>query len=144
MSISEHMADEHKQCDDIYLEAEKAASEGNWSVARQAYTHFCQSMELHFTMEENVLFPEIEQGLGTDMGPTQVMRLEHEQLRNLMASAQTALDSEDKDNFLGEAETLLIFMQQHNAKEEMMLYPMADQVLATQSEQVISRMQEIK
>ena len=38
---------------------------------------------------------------------------------------QDALDAEGKDTFLGEAETLLVFMQQHNAKEEMMLYPMA-------------------
>lgn len=36
-----------------------------------------------------------------------------------------------------------MFMQQHNAKEEMMLYPMADQVLAPQGEQVISKMQAI-
>lgn len=143
MIISSHMTNGHKHCDVFYLEAEKAASEGDWNTARQAYQKFCQSMEQHFTMEEKVLFPDFEQAQGSEMGPTQVMRHEHEQMRSLMDSTQQALDTENKDEFLGEAETLLMFMQQHNAKEEMMLYPMADQVLAPQGEQVISRMQAI-
>ena len=141
MSISDHMVSEHKRCDAFYLEAEKAATEGDWDVSRQAYQKFCQSINQHFEMEEKVLFPDFEQAQGSEMGPTQVMRHEHEQMRSLMDSTQKALDAEDKDEFLGEAETLLMFMQQHNAKEEMILYPMADQILAPQNEQVISRMQ---
>ena len=86
---------------------------------------------------------EFEQVHGSDMGITQVMRHEHEQMRSLMSSMQDALDAEDKDAFLGEAETLLVFMQQHNAKEEMMLYPMADQLLAGQGDQVVSKMQAV-
>lgn len=143
MIISDHMTNEHKHCDDFYLQAEKAASEGDWNTTRQAYQKFCQSMEQHFSMEEKVLFPDFEQAHGSEMGPTQVMRHEHEQIRSLIDSAQQALDTENKDDFLGEAETLLMFMQQHNAKEEMMLYPMADQILSAQGEQVISRMQAI-
>ena len=143
MNISEHMTAEHKHCDDFYLEAEKAASENDWNTTRQAYLKFCQSIEQHFEMEEKILFPEIEQAMGSDMGPTQVMRLEHEQMRSLMDSTLKALDTEDQDEFLGEAETLLVFMRQHNAKEEMMLYPMADQFLASQAEQVIQKMQAV-
>lgn len=143
MSISNHMASEHKRCDALYLAAEKAVSEGDWNTARQSYQDFCQSMEEHFAMEEKVLFPDLEQANGNAMGPTQVMRHEHEQMRSLMDSSQKALDTEDKDEFLGEAETLLVFMQQHNAKEEMMLYPMADQLLSSQGEEVISKMQSV-
>ena len=143
MIISDHMTNEHKHCDVLYLEAEKAASEGDWNATRQAHQKFCESMEKHFAMEEKVLFPDFEQAQGSDMGPTQLMRYEHEQMRGLMDSIQQALDAENKDEFLGEGETLLMFMQQHNSKEEMMLYPMADQLLAPQGEQVISRMQAI-
>lgn len=143
VSISDYMSSDHKRCDDLYLEAEKAATEGNWNTTRQAYQEFCQSMEQHFSMEEEVLFPDFEQAQGTAMGPTQVMRHEHEQMRNLMASTQKALDTENKDEFLGEAETLLMLMQQHNNKEQMMLYPMTDQVLAPENEQVIARMRAV-
>ncbi len=140
-SIFDHMSSDHKRCDGFFLDAEKAASKDDWPATQQAYQEFYPSMELHFTMEEKVLFPAFEQAQGNDMGPTQVMRHEHEQMRGLMRSMQKALDAEDKDTFLGEAETLLMFMQQHNAKEEMMLYPMADQLLADKSNQVISEMQ---
>ena len=143
MTISEHMTREHKDCDDFYLNAEKAVLKEEWNEARQAYQKFCQSMEKHFEMEEQVLFPDFEQVHGSEMGPTQVMRYEHDQMRSLMNTTQDALIKKDKDEFLGEADTLLMFLQQHNAKEEMMLYPMADQLLAPQGEQVISRMQAI-
>ncbi len=145
MSITDHMASDHKRCDDLFLVAEKAATiEGDWTVIQQACQKFYKSIEHHFAMEEQVLFPEFEQVHGSDMGITQVMRHEHEQMRSLMSSMQDALNAEDKDAFLGEAETLLVFMQQHNAKEEMMLYPMADQLLAGQGDQVVSKMQALE
>jgi hemerythrin-like domain-containing protein len=137
------MASKHKRCDDLFLNAEKAATEGDWITTQQAYQRFHESIEQHFAMEEKALFPELEQAHGSEMGPTEVMRYEHKQMRGLMDSMQDALDAEDKDAFLGEAETLLVFMQQHNAKEEMMLYPMADQLLAGKSDQVISKMQAV-
>lgn len=143
MSISEHMTNEHKRCDRLYLEAEKAALEGEWDTARQKYQQFYQSMQQHFEQEETVLFPDFEESQGSTMGPTQVMRMEHEQMLELLDNIQHALEAEDKDAFMGEADTLLMFMQQHNAKEEMMLYPMSDQVLSSQSSDIISRMQAI-
>ena len=141
MSITEHMTSEHKRCDLLYLAAEKAALEGDWSKSREEYQKFHQSMKEHFEMEEKILFPDFDEIQGTDMGPTHIMRLEHEQMNTLMNNIQTALDAEDKDEFLGEADTLLMFMQQHNAKEEMMLYPLSDQVLAAETDHIISRMQ---
>ena len=141
MSITEHMTSEHKRCDLLYLAAEKAVLEGDWNKSRQEYQTFHLSMKQHLEMEEKILFPDFEEVQGTDMGPTHVMRLEHEQMLTLMDNLQSALDAEDKADYLGEADTLLMFMQQHNAKEEMMLYPMSDQILAPQTEQVISRMQ---
>jgi tRNA 2-thiouridine synthesizing protein A len=44
----------------------------------------------------------------------------------------SALDARDGDDYAGNAETLLIMMQQHNVKEENVLYPMCDQHLADQ------------
>lgn len=144
VSISEHMASDHKRCDDLFLAAEKTATEGSWGDTRQAYQKFQRAMTHHFAREEKALFLDFEQAQGSEMGPTQVMRYEHEQMRELMKSMQDALGAEDKDEFLGQAETLLVFMQQHNAKEETMLYPMVDQVLASQSDQVLSRIQAVQ
>ena len=76
--------------------------------------------------EEQELFPRFEAATGMTQGPTQVMRDEHADMRATLAQLHAALDSRDLDEFAGEAETLLIMMQQHNMKEENILYPMCD------------------
>ena len=52
------------------------------------------------------------------MGPTEVMRGEHKQLRALLDAGRAALAARDEDEFTGNGETLLIMMQQHNVKRE--------------------------
>lgn len=83
------------------------------------------------------MFPAFEAATGMTQGPTQVMRMEHRQMRGLMAQMQQAWAERDGEAFAGAAETLLILMQQHNMKEENILYPMCDQhVMADIGEQV--------
>lgn len=142
-SIATHMTSDHKRCDRLFLEAEKHAVQGDWEKAGALYGEFHRAVARHFGMEEQVLFPDFEQAHGSSMGPTQVMRYEHEQMRALMQALQRDVDEEDKDAFMGDADTLLVLMQQHNAKEEMMLYPMTDQLLGAQGEEVISRMHDV-
>jgi hemerythrin-like domain-containing protein len=67
-------------------------------------------------------------------GPTQMMRFEHAQMRDLIEQMERALNGRDGSGFAGAAETLLILMQQHNMKEENILYPMCDRSLATQAD----------
>jgi DUF438 domain-containing protein len=74
-------------------------------------------------------------------GPTQVMRGEHVQMRQLLAAAEAALAERDVDDYSGNAETLLIMIQQHNVKEENILYPMCDQQLADQLEALLPKLQ---
>ena len=62
-------------------------------------------------------------------GQTQVMRMEHQQMRNHLARISEAVSSGDREEILEVCETMMILMQQHNVKEEGILYPMADQHL---------------
>ena len=70
-------------------------------------------------------------------GPTQVMRGEHAEMRATLAQLRAALASRDLDEFGGEAETLLIMMQQHNMKEENILYPMCDMRLGADRDTLV-------
>jgi len=126
-SIPEFMTTKHRECDEFFIAAENAVSDNNWSLAKQAFTQFSEELELHLQAEENILFPEFEQATGITQGPTQVMRGEHQQMRALVAELLQALTSESKDSYIGASETLMVLMQQHNMKEEMMLYPMTQQ-----------------
>ena len=101
---------------------------------------FLNEMERHFQMEENVLFPTFEEISGMRQSPTQLMRMEHQQMRNLLARMSEAVSNEDPEKILEVGETMMVLMQQHNLKEEGILYPMADQHLAFYREEPIEHM----
>ena len=108
--------------------------------AKEAYETFANATERHFQMEERVMFVEFEQKTGMVAGPTEMMRQEHMQMRNLIKEMAIAIELKDKDKFFGNSETLMILMQQHNMKEEQMLYTMAQQHLSAESERIIAMM----
>ncbi len=123
------MTDDHRHCDELFATAEQAIGRGDNGAAREAFTRFHAAMVAHFNSEEATLFPAFEEHTGMSGGPTQVMRMEHQRMRILMDEAAETLAAGRADDYLGIAETLLIMMQQHNMKEENILYPMCDQHL---------------
>jgi len=129
MNIKQFMAQDHRDCDQLFAKAENAASKEDWETASQAFNEFIQAMERHLGIEEQTLFPAFEEATGIVTGPTEMMRMEHEQMRTLFSEMKAAMEHRDSDNYLGEAETLLILMQQHNMKEEQILYNIMDQRL---------------
>lgn len=140
MAIVEFLGAEHRSCDEDFTLAEEAAQTGDLPRCRQEFQRFQTAMELHFRQEEELLFPAFEQSTGNTMGPTRVMRLEHQQMRETLAEMKAALTDNQTEEFLGQAETLLILMQQHNIKEEQILYPMCDRVLGQDATAVIEAM----
>lgn len=130
MNIKEFMAHDHRACDQVFADAEKAASTEDWATATQTFNAFIDVMERHLGIEENDLFPAFEAATGMTMGPTEMMRMEHAQMRELFAEMREAVEQQSSDDYLGSSETLLILMQQHNMKEEQMLYNMMDQHLS--------------
>jgi len=94
-------------------------------------------------MEEEVLFPAFEARTGNSMGPTQVMRMEHAQMRGLLQEMASAVLAGNQNGFLGLSETLNMLMQQHNLKEENMLYPMSDRVLDSERDGLIRAMEAV-
>lgn len=141
MLIQEFMAGDHRFCDGFYAQAQSAAERGQWEQAQQAYAKFVELVQQHFCAEEHVLFPAFEEATGMTQGPTQVMRQEHQQMRALMQAALDGLKARDADEYSGHAETQFMLMQQHNAKEENVLYPMCDQRLGAGSPAVLAQLQ---
>lgn len=129
MKIREFMAQDHKKCDLLFAQAENTASTEDWEAAGLAFDEFIQAMERHLGVEEQTLFPAFEEETGVLTGPTEMMRMEHDQMRTLFTEMKDALEKQQGDDFLGTADTLLILMQQHNIKEEQILYSMMDQRL---------------
>ncbi|MCH7696383.1 MAG: hemerythrin domain-containing protein [Proteobacteria bacterium] len=142
-NIQEYMTEDHRRCDELFALGEESVSQGNWDRAKQQTSEFISAMEHHFMMEEQVLFPAFEQRSGITEGPTSVMRREHQQMRELFGELEPALEEKRQEDYLDTMETLLILMQQHNMKEEGMLYPMSDKEIGVDVEQLIADMEQV-
>ncbi|MFA5454574.1 MAG: hemerythrin domain-containing protein [Sulfurimonas sp.] len=138
-TIKEYLTASHGECDELFANMEDAVSK-SIERAKEAYETFAKEIERHFQMEERVMFLEFEQKTGMTQGPTAMMRHEHAQMRNLIAEMGKAIEAKDKDKFFGNSETLMILMQQHNMKEEQMLYTMAQQHLSAESDRIVDMM----
>jgi hemerythrin-like domain-containing protein len=134
-SIKEFMTTDHRECDDLL-----AGLEADFGSAKEAFGPFEKRFLDHFDMEEKVLFPAFEEATGMSGGPTEVMRMEHSQMRNMIEQMRAAIDANDADRFASVAETFLFLVQQHNSKEEQILYTMADRTLSDQSDALIDKM----
>jgi hemerythrin-like domain-containing protein len=139
-TISNFLSTDHKCCDTLFAAAESAVTSGEWDVATPEFDRFREAMLHHFAMEEEVMFPALEARTGMKQGPTAVMRSEHRQMTELFNRMSDAITRKDVNTYLGDADTLLIIMQQHNIKEEQMLYQMADSVLANEMDELVGRM----
>ena len=136
------LGDHHRQCDELFAIIEQAIEAEDWGRAAECFSRFEKSMQQHFDVEESILFPAFEARTGMTMGPTAVMRSEHAQIRELLEAAAEAISAHDADEYSGYAETLHIMTQQHNMKEENVLYPMCDQQLGAQSAALVGRMKD--
>ncbi len=108
---------------------------------------------IHFTKEEEALFPEIERFIPREGGPTGMMLIEHEDLRNTNTEIQRAIDVylRDSDNLkakgmIQEFGTHFIgVLRAHITKENDILFMMADMHLdQTQIDKVIKLFHEIE
>jgi len=129
--VSAFFAEDHRHCDEIWAEVEGAGDDaGKLSVS---FGRFHAAMERHLRMEEEVLFPAFEAATGMrGMGPTEVMRHEHRQMRALLSDMASAVTEGRRDALLDLGDTLMMLIQQHNVKEEGMLYPMSDAHLSAE------------
>jgi hemerythrin-like domain-containing protein len=141
-TISKFLQQDHAHCDALFALAEACVERHDWEGAERSYAQFDAALNQHLDMEEEVLFPAFEGVPGAPAGPTAVMRAEHDQLQGILSELDDALATRNTDDFLANAETLRIMLGQHNMKEEGILYPLADRLLAGCREEILARMQE--
>jgi hypothetical protein len=140
-TIAGLLTDDHRHCDESFVAVERLVVAGRWEEAGLQCGEFADAIGRHFAREEDLLFPAFEAATGMATGPTAVMRAEHQQIRQMLRSLQEALARRDRNDCLGLTETLLMLMQQHNAKEENILYPMSDRVLGARAADLVADMQ---
>jgi hemerythrin-like domain-containing protein len=149
MHATEILRNEHRVIEQVLACLEKIAgrcpSEGTLDAASasQALDFFRNFADrCHHGKEEERLFPLLEQrGFSREHGPTGVMRLEHNQGRQLlrgMAAAIAAAEAEAAtagERFAAHARRYVELLRAHIRKEDERLFPMADQVLSARDQE---------
>lgn len=128
--LVQFFTEDHHACDALWGEVEGAP---DLAGAVEAWRRFDTAMRRHLGWEESVLFPAFEDATGHHgFGPTYMMRGEHEQMRALLDEMDRCAVTGDYTGLTEQGDTLMMMIQQHNAKEEGMLYPMTEDAVGTQ------------
>ncbi len=142
MRPTEILSDEHRVIEQVLACLERIAEEAETrtldvAAARDVVT-FVQNFadRCHHGKEEQRLFPAMERfGLPRDAGPTAVMRAEHESGRRAVRAMAVQIDDAERGDataarrFANEARGFVEFLREHIAKEDQVLFPMADRML---------------
>ncbi|CRI64708.1 Hemerythrin HHE cation binding domain protein [Thiocapsa sp. KS1] len=128
-AITDTFTEDHHRCDRLLAAAEASAGGSDWAAIGAAAAALSAAMECHFTLEEDIVFPALAQVFFVAENPIEIMCSEHAQMRQLLADLGEVVGARDKSGFLGILETLHFLVQQHNYKEEGIIYPMADGAL---------------
>ena len=139
-TICSYLAYDHARCDALFLQAVADVAARKWPSALKQTGEFESAFAHHLEMEESIIFRALEEAIGTLDGPTADLRKEHELLRGLLARVSQAVQDRKIADFFDFADTFCIMLRQHNLKEEGILYPMADRMLADQRTDLVASM----
>lgn len=143
MEATKILIDEHRVIEQVLAVLEKAADRLEADQGMQA-DFFLSAAEFikgfadgcHHRKEEGVLFPAMEAaGIPRQGGPIGVMLAEHEEGRRLTRLMRTAAEklaageTAAKTEVVMNARAYTRLLHQHIAKEDQVLFPMADRVI---------------
>ena len=140
--LASFFTQDHQDCDARWAELEDQLDGADEATGQALWQAFDSSMRRHLAMEEDILFPAFDSRSGmAGGGPTAMMRMEHMQMRGLLDQIGASMASGDIEEALDVGDTLLMLIQQHNIKEEGMLYPMAQNMLSGEWAELAGRLE---
>lgn len=107
----------------------------NFTDLKNKVIVFKDELDPHSEREEEILFPMLGAYIGTTSGPIAMMEYEHAQAKSLISSfLEKAEVSEPANEELKTAAEFVVnaanLLKDHFAKEEHVLYPMAERMLS--------------
>lgn len=121
-TVFEFMAKDHDRLDGLFKEFQRFQNDDP-ARAKNAFRSFHEGLFRHIVWEEELLFPLFESRMQLSGGPTEVMRMEHGQIKGYV---ERILSDQEEDS--GQVvEWLEMVLCGHNEKEENILYPWIDQ-----------------
>ena len=132
---------DHRDCDARWADVEELLDTDDIEMAGAAWQKYDASMRRHIAMEDEVLFPAFDARSGmAGGGPVMVMKTEHQQMLGLLDQIGEAIEAGNAGEAMDIGDTLLMLIQQHNVKEEGMLYPMAEDMLSGDWDDLVAQL----
>lgn len=143
--VREFLGEDNRRLDSILRNAARLAHDGSFAAALRSFGEFRCGLARHIEMEEQVLFPALERLTGRSGGPTAVLKMEHLEIQRLIAAIGASLRAEDLAGVLDKLPELATRLEEHNAKEENVLYPTVDRAAGGDRErdELVQRMQRL-
>ena len=125
-SISAALESEHRCIDERFKRFEEGLASGH--VVAEPFEEAAKVLHRHIYIEEEVLFPAVEaRGL---VGPTAVMAMEHGEICRFLGGIRDLIQEKASPGRIqGSFKALRSLLEEHNFKEERVLYPNADRIL---------------
>ena len=89
----------------------------------------------HFGLEEQALFPVLARHLSSTQGPLAVMHAEHAEFRELLNSLRSGGSAGQRTY----ARSVIDLLRAHIAKEDHVLFPMAERLLSAEEKNEVER-----
>jgi regulator of cell morphogenesis and NO signaling len=128
-TVTKYYQDDHDRLE-VLLGQFQALKRTDFKSAKPFFREFKFGLQRHIIWEEEILFPVFEQKAGNTAGPTQVMRIEHQQILAALEQIHAKVKIADPECD-AEEQMLLRLLAVHNKKEEMILYPAIDRSIDT-------------
>lgn len=129
-SINGIFSQDHRELDAIFAQFQKLDSDDLVQRTR-LFSEFQERLVCHIEAEESVLFPYFESATGmTEMGPTKVMCIEHKMIIELLEQISFAVSRKASTTLL--EQELIQILNEHNQKEERVLYPHIDRIASSE------------
>ena len=128
-TITAYFEQDHDRLDGL-LRTFHELKRTDYPKAKEAFKEFKFGLQRHIVWEEDLLFPVWEERTGmTEGGPTAVMRMEHRKIGAALEALHQKVQDADPDSDQ-EEQALTALLEAHNLKEERVLYPAIDNLLA--------------
>ena len=130
---------DHQRVRDLFAQYEAAE---NVESKRTLAEHVFVELETHAQLEENIFYPAVNE--GTDAGPDLVKdsMQEHQTVKQLIQELQGM--AHDTDEFDAKFQELIQHVGHHVAEEESAMFPLAEQELSEDLDEMMEEMQEMK
>lgn len=135
-TISAFFENDHREIDAIL---ERTAFDSPNAIVD--FSEFDARLERHIRWEEELLFPAVAaKAPPLEMGPIRVMKMEHVAIRQHKAAALAALKAGDGASAKSHSDAMVQVLTSHNHKEEHVLYPACDQMLAAEAQELLAKL----